>query len=50
MTTPSSVILFDIESRSIIAELSASNVRYVVWSQNMSMVALLSKHCKLFNK
>jgi len=44
MTTPSSVILFDIESRSVIAELTASNVRYVVWSQNMSMVALLSKH------
>ncbi|KAI9207062.1 coatomer WD associated region-domain-containing protein [Polychytrium aggregatum] len=44
LTTSSSVILFDTESSSNIAELPASGVRYAVWSSDMSMVALLSKH------
>ncbi|KAG1147533.1 hypothetical protein G6F37_002746 [Rhizopus arrhizus] len=44
MATPTSVILFDIQQRRAIAELAVSSIKYVVWSNDMSMVALLSKH------
>ena len=46
MSTPSSVILYDIQQRRVSAELPATMVKYVVWNADMSMVALLSKHCK----
>jgi coatomer protein complex subunit alpha (xenin) len=39
--------LFDVQQRSSIAELSAPFVKYVVWNNEMSMVALLSKHAIL---
>jgi coatomer protein complex subunit alpha (xenin) len=38
------VILFDVQQRSTIAELSTPFVKYVVWSGEMNQVALLSKH------
>lgn len=38
------VTLFDVQQRSNIAELSTPHVKYVVWNNDMSMVALLSKH------
>lgn len=46
MATASSVILFDIQQRRVSAELPVSSVKYVVWNSDMSMIALLSKHCK----
>lgn len=44
MATPTSVILFDIQQRRVTAELAVSSVKYIVWSTDMSMIALLSKH------
>lgn len=44
MATATSVILFDIQQRRVTAELAVSNVKYIVWSTDMSMIALLSKH------
>ncbi|KAJ3148100.1 hypothetical protein HDU89_004946 [Geranomyces variabilis] len=44
LTTATSVILFDTETRTQVAELSVNGVRYIVWSPDMSMVAFLSKH------
>mmetsp|Transcript_11360 Transcript_11360/g.13438 ORF Transcript_11360/g.13438 Transcript_11360/m.13438 type:complete len:1222 (-) Transcript_11360:338-4003(-) len=38
------VVLFDVQQRTAIAELSTPFVKYVVWSPDMSQVALLSKH------
>ncbi|KAG0944304.1 hypothetical protein G6F57_008410 [Rhizopus arrhizus] len=44
MATPASVILFDIQQRRVVAELSVSSVKYIVWSNDMSTIALVSKH------
>ncbi|KAL1918268.1 uncharacterized protein VTP21DRAFT_2928 [Calcarisporiella thermophila] len=44
LSTPNSVILYDIQQRKTLAELSTPPVKYVVWSADMNMVALLSKH------
>ncbi|KAJ3234584.1 hypothetical protein HDU81_001312 [Chytriomyces hyalinus] len=44
LVTPTSVMLFDTELRSTIAELNISGVRYAVWSPDQSMVALFSKN------
>ncbi|KAI9497476.1 coatomer protein alpha subunit [Zychaea mexicana] len=44
MSTPTSVILYDIQQRRVSAELPATSVKYVIWNADMSMVALLSKH------
>ncbi|KAK3810656.1 MAG: coatomer protein alpha subunit [Linnemannia elongata] len=44
LSTPTSVILFDIQQRRTIAEVTTPPVKYVVWSADMSHVALLSKH------
>ncbi|GMH39915.1 hypothetical protein BSKO_07819 [Bryopsis sp. KO-2023] len=38
------VILFDIQQRQSLAELSTPLVKYVVWNDEMTRVALLSKH------
>mmetsp|Transcript_49934 Transcript_49934/g.159794 ORF Transcript_49934/g.159794 Transcript_49934/m.159794 type:complete len:1224 (+) Transcript_49934:158-3829(+) len=38
------VVLFDVQQRSQIAELSTPHIKYVVWSGDMNLVALLSKH------
>uniref|UniRef100_A0A7S2ZU57 Coatomer subunit alpha n=3 Tax=Rhodosorus marinus TaxID=101924 RepID=A0A7S2ZU57_9RHOD len=38
------VILQDLQQKKIVAEISAVNVKYVVWSDDMSRVALLGKH------
>lgn len=46
MATATSVILFDIQQRRVTAELAVGNVKYIVWSSDMSTVALLSKHSK----
>eukprot|EP00898_Chlorokybus_atmophyticus_P004028 jgi/Chlat1/4626/Chrsp3S05583 len=38
------VVLFDVQQRTTLAELSTPFVKYVVWSGDMNYVALLSKH------
>jgi hypothetical protein len=38
------ITLFDIQQRSTIAELATPPVKYVVWSADSKLVALLSKH------
>jgi coatomer protein complex subunit alpha (xenin) len=38
------VVLFDVQQRSTLGELATPPVKYVVWSPDMSRVALLSKH------
>lgn len=38
------VVLFDVQQRSTIAELSTPFIKYCVWSGDMGHVALLSKH------
>ncbi|KAI8814129.1 coatomer WD associated region-domain-containing protein [Cladochytrium replicatum] len=44
ITTATSVVLYDTEMRQTVSELSVNGVRYVVWSPDNAMVALLSKH------
>ncbi|KAJ3129796.1 hypothetical protein HK100_008413 [Physocladia obscura] len=44
LVTPTSVILFDTELKTSVAELNVSGVRYAVWSPDQSMVALFSKN------
>ena len=38
------MILFDVQQRATMAELATPYVKYVVWSLDMSLVAMLSKH------
>ena len=38
------VTLFDVQQRTVLAELSTPYVKYVIWNSDMSMVALLCKH------
>ena len=38
------MVLFDVQQRTVMAELATPFVKYVVWSADGSMVALLSKH------
>ncbi|KAF9570131.1 hypothetical protein EC968_002149 [Mortierella alpina] len=44
LSTPTSVILFDVQRRRTISEVTTPPVKYVVWSADMSYAALLSKH------
>lgn len=44
LSTVNSVVLFDIQQQKIVAELQTPLVKYVVWSNDGNMVALLSKH------
>lgn len=37
-------MLFDVQQRQTLAELSTPFLKYAVWSSDMSQVALLSKH------
>ncbi|KAK2971508.1 hypothetical protein RJ640_020914 [Escallonia rubra] len=38
------VVIFDLQQRIVLGELQTSFVRYVVWSNDMESIALLSKH------
>lgn len=38
------VVVFDLQQRVVLGELQTSFIRYVVWSNDMESVALLSKH------
>lgn len=42
--TEDKVVLFDVQQRTSLAELSTPFIKYVVWSNDMNHVALLSKH------
>ena len=44
LSTSTGVILYDIQQQKTLAEISSPPVKYVVWSVDGSMVALLSKH------
>ncbi|KAF7673459.1 alpha subunit [Alternaria burnsii] len=44
LITPTSVVLYDIQAKKNLAELSVNGVKYVVWSSDGLHVALLSKH------
>lgn len=48
LSCPASVILFDIQQQKVLAELATPLVKYVVWSNDNAMVALLSKHSEWF--
>ena len=41
---PLQVVLFDVQQRTVAAELTVPFVKYVVWSSDMEHVGLLSKH------
>nr|GAT59180.1 coatomer alpha subunit [Mycena chlorophos] len=44
LSSTSSVVLYDIQQGRTIAEISSPPVKYVVWSNDGSLVALMSKH------
>jgi coatomer subunit alpha len=44
LKTEDSVILYDSQSRKVLAELQATRVKYVVWNKDYSAIALLSKN------
>jgi len=44
LSTPTSVILYDIQQRQTVAEINTPPVKYIVWSSDHNQVALLSKH------
>ena len=47
LSSPTSVVLYDIQQQKTLAEITTPPVKYVVWSADGSLVALLSKHSKL---
>ncbi|KZT60918.1 Coatomer, alpha subunit [Calocera cornea HHB12733] len=44
LSSPTSVVLFDIQQQKVLAELSTQVVKYAVWSSDGANVALLGKH------
>ncbi|KAK7676789.1 hypothetical protein QCA50_020257 [Cerrena zonata] len=44
LSSTSSVVLYDIQQQKTLAEITTPPVKYVVWSADGSLVALLSKH------
>ncbi|KAG5438353.1 hypothetical protein PCANB_002841 [Pneumocystis canis] len=44
ISSPMSVILYDIQQKNIVNQLSISQVKYIVWSNDGEHVALLGKH------
>ena len=38
------MVLYDVQQRTAMAELATPQIKYVVWSADMSLVAMLSKH------
>lgn len=46
LSSASSVVLYDIQQQKTLAEITTPPVKYVVWSADSSLVALLSKHSK----
>src|ERR1700722_10420445 len=50
LSSTSSVVLYDIQQQKTIAEVNSPPVKYVVWSTDGSLVALMSKHSKRFGR
>ena len=50
LSSATSVVLYDIQQQKTIAEINSPPVKYVVWSNDSSLVALMSKHseCLVF--
>ena len=46
LSSTASVVLYDIQQQKTIAEITTPPVKYVVWSADGALVALLSKHSK----
>lgn len=44
LSSANSAVLYDIQQQKKIAEVTTPSVKYVVWSNDGSLVALLSKH------
>ncbi|KAG2008409.1 coatomer subunit alpha-2 [Coprinopsis cinerea AmutBmut pab1-1] len=44
LSSPTSVVLYDIQQQKTIAEVNSPPVKYIVWSSDGGLVALLSKH------
>ena len=44
LRTDDRVMLFEPQSRRVLAELQVARIKYVIWNQDCSRVALLSKH------
>jgi coatomer protein complex subunit alpha (xenin) len=44
LSSTSSVVLYDIQQQKTISELNTPPVKYIIWNQDGSQVALLSKH------
>ena len=47
LSSPSSVVLYDIQQQKTLAEITTPPVKYVIWSADGALVALLSKHSTL---
>jgi hypothetical protein len=47
LSSTTSVVLYDIQQQKTVAEVNSPPVKYVVWSADGSLVALMSKHSKL---
>ncbi|TFK73487.1 coatomer subunit alpha-2 [Pluteus cervinus] len=44
LSSPTSVVLYDIQQQKVIAEINSPPVKYIVWSGDGALVALMSKH------
>lgn len=47
LSSPTAVLLYDIQQQKVLAEIATPPVKYAVWSTDGLLVALLSKHSKL---
>lgn len=48
LSSTSTVVLYDIQQQKIIAEVNSPPVKYVIWSADGSLAALMSKHSACF--
>jgi coatomer subunit alpha len=46
LSSPTSVVLYDIQQQKVLSELNTPPVKYAIWSADGGSVALLSKHSK----
>ncbi len=44
LSSSSAVVLYELQQQKVLAEVASPPVKYVVWSNDGNMVALLSKH------
>lgn len=48
LSSTTSVVLYDIQQQKTIAEVNSPPVKYVIWSGDGALVALMSKHSEPF--